>query len=88
MAENSGNVSNQLTTTENEKTVASQENKDARPSDDFQGSVEHVELDPAKEKKLLAKLDIMFVPIIMFAYLTCFLDRSNIGMFLLFLSKM
>lgn len=39
----------------------------------------NVQLDPAKEKKLLATLDLHFVPIIMFAYLTCFLDRGNIG---------
>jgi hypothetical protein len=36
-------------------------------------------IDPAKEKKLLAKLDIAFTPIIMLLYLSCFLDRSNIG---------
>lgn len=39
----------------------------------------NVQLDRAKEKKLLATLDLHFVPIIMFAYLTCFLDRGNIG---------
>lgn len=38
-----------------------------------------VVLDPKKEKKLLAKLDLAFVPIITLTYLTCFLDRSNIG---------
>jgi MFS family permease len=36
-------------------------------------------LDPAAEKKLLLKLDAFFVPIIMLVYLSCFLDRSNIG---------
>lgn len=36
-------------------------------------------IDPAKEVKLLAKLDMFFVPIIMVVYLSCFLDRSNIG---------
>lgn len=36
-------------------------------------------IDPAKEVKLLAKLDLAFVPIIMLVYLSCFLDRSNIG---------
>ncbi|KAJ5737846.1 MFS transporter [Penicillium malachiteum] len=36
-------------------------------------------LDPEKERKLLLKLDFAFVPIIMLAYLSCFLDRSNIG---------
>ena len=39
-----------------------------------------VQLDPAKETKLLAKLDLAFIPIIMLVYLSCFLDRSNIGM--------
>ncbi|CAG7970141.1 unnamed protein product [Penicillium nalgiovense] len=38
-----------------------------------------VVLDPKKEAKLLAKLDVAFVPIIMLTYLTCFLDRSSIG---------
>lgn len=36
-------------------------------------------LDPAAEKKLLLKLDAFFVPIIMLVYLSCFLDRTNIG---------
>lgn len=36
-------------------------------------------IDPAREKKLLAKLDLALVPIIMVTYLACFLDRSNIG---------
>ena len=36
-------------------------------------------LDPVKEKKLLARLDLFFVPIIMLVYLSCFLDRTNIG---------
>ncbi|KAJ5908720.1 hypothetical protein N7495_001402 [Penicillium taxi] len=36
-------------------------------------------LDPKKEAKLLFKLDCAFVPIIMFTFMTCFLDRSNIG---------
>lgn len=38
-----------------------------------------IQIDPAKEKKLLAKLDIALTPIIMLVYLSCFLDRSNIG---------
>jgi hypothetical protein len=88
MAENSENASNQLSTTDNEKIASTEENKTSRPSDDFEGSVENVELDAIKEKKLLAKLDLMFVPIIMFAYLTCFLDRSNIGMVSRSLEKM
>jgi len=35
-------------------------------------------IDPAKEKILLAKLDLFFTPVIMLVYLSCFLDRSNI----------
>jgi hypothetical protein len=41
--------------------------------------VQEVQLDPVKEKKLLAKLDLAFIPVIMLVYLSCFLDRSNIG---------
>ncbi|KAH6605215.1 mfs transporter [Trichoderma cornu-damae] len=36
-------------------------------------------IDPHAEKRLLLKLDTYFVPVIMLVYLTCFLDRSNIG---------
>ncbi|RAL64861.1 hypothetical protein DID88_001457 [Monilinia fructigena] len=38
-----------------------------------------VYIDSAKEAKLLAKLDLAFTPVIMLVYLSCFLDRSNIG---------
>lgn len=41
--------------------------------------VEEIVLDPKKESKLLLKLDLAFVPIIMLTYLSCFLDRTNIG---------
>ncbi|KAJ5831723.1 hypothetical protein N7474_000034 [Penicillium riverlandense] len=43
------------------------------------GEALDIVLDPTKERKLLLKLDLAFVPIIMFTYLSCFLDRSNIG---------
>lgn len=36
-------------------------------------------LDPQAERRLLLKLDAFFVPVIMLVYLTCFLDRTNIG---------
>lgn len=36
-------------------------------------------IDPAAERKLLLKLDAFFVPVIMLVYLSCFLDRTNIG---------
>lgn len=48
-------------------------------SDAVAGELVDVVLDPKKEQKLLAKLDMAFVPIIMLTYLSCFLDRSNIG---------
>jgi hypothetical protein len=37
-------------------------------------------VDPVKEVRLLAKLDLAFTPVIMLVYLSCFLDRSNIGL--------
>ncbi|KAK0638951.1 major facilitator superfamily domain-containing protein [Cercophora newfieldiana] len=36
-------------------------------------------IDPQAERRLLHKLDAVFVPIIMVVYLSCFLDRTNIG---------
>lgn len=51
----------------------------ASPEETAIGDIDDVVLDPAKEKKLLMKLDMAFVPIIMLTYLSCFLDRSNIG---------
>lgn len=42
--------------------------------------VDEIVLDSKKESKLLLKLDLAFVPIIMLTYLSCFLDRTNIGM--------
>ena len=40
-------------------------------------------VDPAKEVRLLAKLDLGLIWIIMLLYLSCFLDRSNIGMWMI-----
>ncbi|KAJ5146577.1 uncharacterized protein N7515_001141 [Penicillium bovifimosum] len=58
--------------------------KDSLHKEDAEGANDLIEnldviLDPKKETKLLAKLDLAFVPIIMVTYLSCFLDRSNIG---------
>lgn len=52
---------------------------DIELTDETNGETLDVVLDSKKEKKLLAKLDAAFVPIIMLTYLSCFLDRSNIG---------
>lgn len=42
-------------------------------------SLVDVHIDPAAEKKLLVKLDVFFSIPIALVYLSCFLDRSNIG---------
>ncbi|OLN97852.1 putative transporter C1683.12-like protein 5 [Colletotrichum chlorophyti] len=52
---------------------------DVDRTDSNNGAMTTESLDPGAEKKLLHKLDLYFVPIIMVVYLTCFLDRSNIG---------
>ncbi|KAH8888415.1 MFS general substrate transporter [Thozetella sp. PMI_491] len=52
---------------------------EGRDSESAQGQLGLETLDPAAEKRLLLKLDAVFVPIIMLVYLSCFLDRSNIG---------
>jgi hypothetical protein len=58
------------------------EGDNAQEKDIDQGiAIENVVLDPKKERKLLLKLDLAFVPIIMLTYLSCFLDRTNIGIF-------
>ncbi|KAL3459101.1 putative MFS transporter [Aspergillus heterothallicus] len=36
-------------------------------------------IDLAKEKKVLAKLDIFLTPVLFIVYLSCFIDRANIG---------
>lgn len=66
---------------DSEKVAPSLTEKDAgvldRSPDD---SSAEIFIDRAKEVKLLAKLDLAFTPVIMLVYLSCFLDRSNIGM--------
>lgn len=62
-----------------EKNAAADE-KAQMEEDMLAAAVEDIRLDP-KEKKLLLKLDAAFVPVIMFTYLSCFLDRSSIGLF-------
>lgn len=52
---------------------------EVKDADDGTLDFDNVVLDPKKERKLLIKLDAVFIPIIMFTYLSCFLDRSNIG---------
>ncbi|KAK0614384.1 major facilitator superfamily domain-containing protein [Immersiella caudata] len=52
------------------------------PDTDMDGASapqEEERINPRAEHKLLLKLDAVFVPIIMLVYLSCFLDRTNIG---------
>jgi len=46
---------------------------------DGSSALEIETIDPRAEHKLLLKLDGVFVPITMLVYLSCFLDRTNIG---------
>lgn len=61
-----------------EKTVTYTKPEDAYDDKLEQHGSMEPQIDPAKEKILLAKLDIFFTPIIMLVYLSCFLDRTNI----------
>lgn len=63
-----------------EQTLSVQKGVDHEiPDEASAGEALDVVLDPEMEKRLLVKLDLAFVPIIMLTYLSCFLDRSNIG---------
>lgn len=38
-----------------------------------------MQFDPAAERKLRLKIDLMIVPTVSLLYLFCFIDRANIG---------
>ena len=38
-----------------------------------------VQFDPAAERKLRLKIDLMIIPTVALLYLFCFIDRANIG---------
>lgn len=59
--------------------VAFEVNQENDGSQAEPGALQDVTIDPKEESQLLARLDLFLVPVIMLAYLTCFLDRSNIG---------
>lgn len=40
---------------------------------------QHLYIDPAREKKLVRKLDLWIAPIMTIIFLTAYLDRANIG---------
>lgn len=37
------------------------------------------EIDPKVERKVVAKLDLFLTPVLFIVYLSCFIDRANIG---------
>lgn len=50
-------------------------------TDNHAGEVVQVpQLDPAREAKVVAKLDLFLTPVVFIVYLSCFIDRANIGM--------
>ncbi|KAL4786832.1 MFS general substrate transporter [Aspergillus varians] len=54
--------------------------KDMHIKEDALDDLSHgTAIDIAKEKKVLAKLDIFLTPVLFIVYLSCFIDRSNIG---------
>ncbi|KAI0383984.1 high-affinity nicotinic acid transporter-like protein [Hypomontagnella monticulosa] len=57
-----------------EKVAAASNNDDA-----ISQEVSNYEIDPALEKKVVAKLDLFISPILFVIYLSCFIDRANIG---------
>jgi len=69
-----------MTKPQNEKTVSVEKEPTGVIDHSSNEGEDEFYIDPAKEVKLLAKLDLAFVPIIMLLYLSSFLDRSNIGM--------
>ncbi|KAF2168734.1 hypothetical protein M409DRAFT_65153 [Zasmidium cellare ATCC 36951] len=68
-----------MTSTVDEKTAFQDGAVNDNPSPVENGVLQNVHIDAKEEGKLLRKLDIFLVPIIMLVYLSCFLDRSNIG---------
>lgn len=51
----------------------------AESSSDHDVQLGNVAIDPAKEKKLLRKLDLCICPLVMSIFLVAYLDRSNLG---------
>jgi hypothetical protein len=44
------------------------------------GTSEEIHIDPAAEKRLIRKLDLILSPMMVVIFLVAYLDRSNIGM--------
>lgn len=67
------------TTVQNEKPI-----EGSVQEDDAQfGTSDEIFIDPVAEKKLIRKLDLMLSPMMVLIFLVAYLDRSNIGEYLL-----
>ncbi len=49
-------------------------------SSNVEGQVLDNEIDPIKERRVVRKLDLFITPVCFIVYLSCFIDRANIGM--------
>ena len=61
-------------TIDDKATIGSMNEKDTQ----F-GVSEEIHIDPAAEKRLIRKLDLMLSPMMVLIFLVAYLDRSNIG---------
>lgn len=54
---------------------------DSNVNTDKQDGLTHVvpDVDPQLEKNVVAKLDLFLTPVLFIIYLSCFIDRANIG---------
>lgn len=41
--------------------------------------MEELYIDPKDERRVLTKLDLFITPVLFIVYLSCFIDRANIG---------
>src|SRR5262245_49621293 len=49
-------------------------------SSNVEGQVLDNQIDPIKERRVVRKLDLFITPVCFIVYLSCFIDRANIGM--------
>lgn len=61
-------------TIDDKATMGSMNEKDTQV-----GVSEEIHIDPAAEKRLIRKLDLMLSPMMVLIFLVAYLDRSNIG---------
>lgn len=60
-------------------------NKETDITFKMEGASEHdvqlgnLSIDPARERKLVLKLDLFICPLVMLIFLVAYLDRSNLG---------